>query len=325
MKTIILSTSSYLPENVITNDDLEQFPKAARAIIKAKTGIERRRHANETETVSFMGTQAALCCLKKSQVAPSEVDAVILCSSSPDRIQPASAAVVQNAIHADKAFAFDINSVCSGGIVGLAVADSFIQSGFCRKILLVASEKYSSFLNKNDISTFPYFGDGAAAVLLAASEDKERGIITTILHTDGSRNNDIQIPAGGSLKPGWQVQNTADFYFQMNGRAVYDFVVKVFPEIIQEIAARASIGISAIDRIIPHQANSKLIQTVAETMFSDPSRVYINVRDIGNTAGASVLMALDSAFNDGSVKKGDLILLAAFGGGLTWGGTLIRV
>lgn len=324
-KARAVSTGYYLPQKIVFNKDLQQFPRAAQLAIGLKTGIEARRHASAEETVSYMGAQAALDCLRMSNVDASSIDCIIVTTSSPEKIQPSTAALLQERIEAKNSCAFDINAVCSGSIYGIAIATSFIESGMFDNVLLVSSEKYTSFLNPRDISTYPYFGDGAAAILFSTCSDDNSGVMGTVLHTDGKGSNLIQIPAGGSLLPGWGVDNPSDFYFSMNGQAVYSFVEKVFPEVLHEVCAKAVIPFSSITKIIPHQANEKMIKTIFQKLNIKESQLYMNVREVGNTASASPLIALHSALLEGEVTTGDTVALVAFGGGLSWGATIIKL
>lgn len=324
-KAHVVSTGYYLPKKIVFNKDLQQFPKVAQLAIGLKTGIEARRHASAEETVSYMGAQAALDCLHASNIDAMEIDCIIVATSSPEKIQPPTAALVQERIGAQASCAFDVNAVCSGSIYGIAIATSFIESGMFKNVLLVSSEKYTSFLNPKDISTYPYFGDGAAAILLSYCSNEDIGVLSTVLHTDGQGSNLIQIPAGGSLSPGWGVNNSADFYFSMNGQAVYGFVEKILPEVLHEVCVRAKTPLSSINKIIPHQANEKMLKTIFQKLHVDRSKVYINVKEVGNTASASPLIALHSVILTGEVKTGDTVALVAFGGGLSWGATIIKL
>ena len=200
LRSKIVATGSFVPTKVVKNEDMTQFPPAATLLIAAKTGVRERRHASEGECTSDLAAHAAKAALAKANMAPDCVDCIVLATSSPDRIHPATATRVQHEIGATRAFAFDLNSVCTGGIYALAVADAFIRTGLCKNALVIASEVYSKFLNREDISTYPYFGDGAGAVLLEASHTGE-GLQNVLLRSDGSGADVIQVPGGGSMKP----------------------------------------------------------------------------------------------------------------------------
>lgn len=322
----VLSVGSYIPEKVILNQDLKQFPPRAQNLIEQKTGVKARRYADDKEFTSDLAIKAAKVCLEKVGVSSKELDGIILATSSPDRIQPATATRVQDKIGAPQAFAFDINAVCSGGIYALSCAEAFIRSGKYKKILVIASEVYSRILNPSDFSTLPYFGDGAGAVILARNEkDDNKGILNSILHTDGSGSEVIYIPAGGTMKPGWAVEDKQEFYFRMNGRAVYNFAVQRGSEVVVQCLDQTGISIDEVDCIIAHQANENVLKEIASRIGCSYDKFFVNLQKYGNTAGASVFIALDEALESGRIKQGDLIILVAFGGGLTWGSTMIRL
>lgn len=321
---VIIGTGSYLPEGTIHNEALDQFPKTAKLIISRKTGVFCRHHAASDQCTSDLAFNAAERCLQRSDVPPRKVDAIILSTSSPDRIQPATATRVQHLLNATSAFAFDINSVCSGSTYGIALAQSLIESGTCANVLFVASEVYSKILNPKDFSTFPYFGDGAGAILFGAG-DGRNGVMTSILRTDGSGSDTICIPGGGTMMPFEEIPNAKAIYFQMKGREVFNFAVTKGTEIIQQLLEKAKVSIEDIQCFICHQANVNIILRIAENIGVPDEKFYMNMFCHGNTASASVPIALDEAVSRGMIHAGDLIVTAAFGGGLSWGANLIRL
>lgn len=320
--SLICSTGKYLPGNIIANRDLTQFPVTAAEIITRKTGIVSRRFASPDQCTSDLAIHAAQDCLGKCGIYPEALDAVIVATSSPDRVHPATATRVQQYIEADNAFAFDINSVCSGSTYGLFLADAMIRSGQCKTVLLVAAELYSRMLYPRDFSTFPFFGDGAGAALIAGG-GKGDGILLSILKTRGSGNNVIQVPAGGTMMPLDSVENVRDLFFKMDGKAVYAFAVEQGTNIILELLEEAGVSPRDVQCYIPHQANINIIRQIAENIGVPEERFFVNLDQYGNTAGASVLIALDEAVDCRMVQRGDLVLTVAFGGGLSWGANLI--
>jgi 3-oxoacyl-[acyl-carrier-protein] synthase III len=320
----IISTGSYLPEGTIHNEALDQFPATAKLIISQKTGVFCRHHAASDQCTSDLAFSAAERCLQRSDFPPHKVDAIILSTSSPDRIQPATATRVQHLLQATRAFAFDINSVCSGSTYGIALAQSLIQSGTCANVLFVASEVYSKILNPKDFSTFPYFGDGSGAILFGTGKGKS-GVKTSILRTDGSGNNTISIPGGGTMMPFEEIPNAKAIYFQMKGREVYNFAVSKGTEIIQHLLEKANVSAEDIQCFICHQANVNIILQIAENLGVPDEKFYMNMFRYGNTASASVPIALDEAISRKLMTSGDLIVTAAFGGGLSWGANLIQL
>ncbi len=324
MQSSILSTGSYLPEKIIYNADLTQFPSNSIGIISQKTGILARRHAAPGQYTSDLAFLSAKKCLETANFSADKVDAIIVATSSPDRIQPATAARVQQLLGAVNAFAFDINSVCSGGVYALAIADGLISSGKCKNILVIASEIYSRFLNPGDFSSYPYFGDGAGAVLLGEGKDKML-IKDSILRVDGSGSDLIQIPAGGSMLPGPAVVNAKDWYFKMSGKEVFAFAVKRAPEIINELIKRNNIAKEEVTAVITHQANINIISEIAKLTEIPFEKFFVNLEKYGNTAGASVHIALDEYMDGKDSAESGYLVLCAFGGGLSWSAALIKL
>ncbi len=325
IRSKIVSTGSYVPENVVANDELTNFPKISIPLIEQKTGVKVRRFAEENQSTSDLAFLAAKSCLEKAPIKPCEIEAIILATSSPDRIQPATATRVQHLIGAINAFAFDINSVCSGGIFALYGADSMIRAGFCKNVLVVGAEIYSRYLNPKDFSTYPYFGDGAGAVLLSAASGMDSGIIHSILHSDGSGADTIQVPGGGTMLPGYRIKNHNDFYFRMYGKQVYEFAINKGVEVVNEILTVTGIRKEQIKFIIPHQANINIIKELSARLDFDYDKFVVNVDKYGNTAAASTLIGLDELIKSKKAASNDLIMLVVFGGGLSWGTTLIRL
>lgn len=325
MRSNIRSTGSYVPGNIIKNSDLRQFSSGVIPLIEKKTGVKERRFADDNHCTSDLAIFAARQCLKKVNYDPLDLDAIILATSSPDRIQPATATRVQAHLGALNAFAFDINSVCSGALYAIHLADALIRSGQGRNILVIAAEIYSRYLNPTDFSTYPYFGDGAGAVLITLEEKIDKGVIETILKTDGSKAEVIQVPAGGTMLPCARLENPKDVYFKMVGREVYDFAVNRGTEVIEDIKKRLGICLEDIDFVITHQANINIIKEISIRTNIPLEKFFINLDRYGNTAAASVFIALDELLISGLAHSGHLILLVAFGGGLSWGASLIRI
>ena len=321
---VILGTGSYTPEGVIHNEALDQFPKTAKLLISQKTGVFCRHHADANQCTSDLAFKAAERCLQRSDFPPGKVEAIILSTSSPDRIQPATATRLQHLLQATHSFAFDINSVCSGSIYGIALARALIRSETCANVLFVAAEIYSKILNPKDFATFPYFGDGAGAILFGAS-NHDQGVLSSILHTDGSGSDTICIPGGGTMMPFGTIPDAKSVYFQMKGREVFDFAVQKGTEVIQHLMEKTNLSLESIQCFICHQANVNIILKIAENLGVPEEKFYMNMFRYGNTASASVPIALDEAIQRNIVSKGDLVVTAAFGGGLSWGASLIKL
>jgi 3-oxoacyl-[acyl-carrier-protein] synthase-3 len=324
MRTSILSTGSYLPDKAVPNEALPHFPPTSLPLIEQKTGIKCRRYAAEDQCTSDLGFLAARVCLERARVSTAEIDAILLATSTPDRIQPATATRVQELLGARQAFAFDVNSVCSGGVFAIHMADMLVRSGEARRVLVVASEVYSRFLDPKDFSTRASLGDGAGAVLLGPAEPP-RGIVLSRLHSDGSGNDLIQVPAGGTMMPYSRLTNPRDAYFLMRGREVYEFATAQGEAVVNELLAACGVDRREVAFVVPHQANITVLRDLAARLGIDFSKFVINLDRYGNTAAASVLIALDELMMSGRAQTGDLVVLVVFGGGLSWGATLIRV
>lgn len=313
----IVNTAQYLPANEISNNDLTQFPPKYRQLIEEKAGIKTRRHVTN-ECTSDIGAMAVKQLLDKTGLDPAEIDVLICATSSPDRIQPATATRIQDICGLKNAYAFDLNSVCSGGIYGLKIASSLIKDG-AKNVIVVAAEVYSKLLNPKDIATFPYFGDGAAAVLLSNHGIYELKDI--LLFSDGSGCDVIQVPAGGSMLPALAVKKDRDYYFSMEGQSVYQFACEKGSELIETLGKRNAV---VADRIITHQANLNIIKEIARRTDIPDETFFINVEKYANTAGASVLIALNEYLESEEAKKEEKVILVAFGGGLSWGGCYLK-
>jgi len=324
-RAAVCSTGSYLPETIIPNEALTQFSPEARRLIGEKTGVLSRRCASDEECTSDLAIKAALSCLGKAGIPPEEIEGLVLSTSSPDRMQPATATRVQHEIGAKKAFAFDINSVCSGGSFGIEVSDSLIRSGKYETILLVAAEMYSRILNKKDFSTYPFFGDGAGAVLFCADPSGRRGVVHSCLGTDGAGSNTICVPGGGTRLPYEKITNPRMAYFRMKGEEVFAFSIDKGPEVITRLVAEAKVDLAEVRCFICHQANIHILHRIADILQVPRERFYVNLDRYGNTASASVLIALDEVLSKGMAASGDLVMLVTFGGGLSWGANLIRI
>jgi 3-oxoacyl-[acyl-carrier-protein] synthase-3 len=322
---VIHSTGSYVPETVVTNEELTQFSPEARNMIKVKTGVTARRHAAESACTSDLAILAARFCLQKIDFPPENVEGIVVSTSSPDRMQPATATRVQHELGAKNAFAFDMNSVCSGGSFGVVLADSLIRSGNYETILFVASEMYSKILNPRDFSTYPFFGDGAGAVLFRAESADSRGVLRSSLATDGGGRDVICVPGGGTMLPYEKMTSPRSAYFRMKGAEVLAFSIDKGPKVILKLLGEAGVDAADVKCFICHQANINILEKISERIGVPMDRFFVNLDRYGNTASASVLIALDEAISQGVVARGDLVVLATFGGGLSWGANLIRL
>jgi 3-oxoacyl-[acyl-carrier-protein] synthase-3 len=320
-RSILAGCGGYLPERVVTNDELSRTIDTSDEWIRERTGIRQRHFAGKHETAAFMGTAAAQAALADAGAVPDDVDAIILATSTPDQAFPATALRVQAALGVTRGFGFDLSAACAGFIYGLSVADSMIRTGQTRGVLVIGSEVYSRILNWQDRGTCVLFGDGAGAVFLRAndvSDDDRRGVLSTHIHAQGTLGDILYVDGavGQPDKPGHLV---------MNGREVFRHAVTRLAEAVEEALAANGLTHADVDWLVPHQANSRIIDAMGRKLKLPPERVVMTVDRHANTSAASVPLALAEARADGRIGAGDLVLLEALGGGLTWGSALVRL
>lgn len=292
--------------------------------IERKTGIIERRWASDHEAASDLATRAAEKALEMVGIGSDEIDLIIVSTTSPDMIFPSTACLVQRNINARHASAFDIFASCSGFIYGLSIADSYIRSGSIKRILLISSEIKSRFISRNDPSTYMIFGDGAGAVVVEKG-DSERGILSIRISADGSRSDIIQLQGGGSRSPiSNKTLEGGLHYIKMQGGRLFKAAVRKLKEEISDIAKENGIDLDEVKQFIIHQANLRILKAVAAKLKIPEKKMLITLDLIGNTSSSSIPIALDMATREGRLKKGDLLIVAAFGGGVTWGSALIR-
>ena len=320
----ILGTGGYVPAQIVPNTHFDYLVEDADQWIHSRTGIRERRFAAAEESTSDLATNAALLALENADIDPLELDCIIVATSTPDMILPATACMVQKNIGAAKAFAFDMNAVCSSFIYGVELADNLIRSGKYRKVLLIGADTYSKILDMDDKTTAPLFGDGAGAVILGAGLSG-KGIQHSVMQSDGNGWELIQVPSSGSRKPVTAESIAAkENTFKMAGKSVFTFATDVIPRIITDLAERGGVRAEEIDHIIPHQANVRIIDFISKKTGIPKEKFLLNLDRYGNTAAGSVGLALDENRRNGVIKPGDLVLMMGFGGGLSWGGVLFR-
>ncbi len=316
----ITGTGGYLPENVVTNFDLEKIVDTTDQWIRERTGIEQRHIAVEGETTVDLAEEASRRAIEAAGINAQDIDLIIFATSTPDKIFPSSACILQARLDIHGCPAFDIQAVCTGFIYALTVAEKFIKSGTSKKALIVGAEIFSRILNWEDRTTCVLFGDGAGAVILEASE--ETGILSTHIHADGKYENLLRVPYG--IGEGYDQVKAGKAYVEMKGNEVFKMAVNTLGRIVDETLAANNMVKSDIDWLVPHQANTRIISATAKKLKMSMDRVVVTVRTHGNTSAASVPLALDVAVRDGRIKKNELLLLEAFGGGFTWGSVLVR-
>ena len=317
----LAGTGSALPARILTNADLEKFVDTSDEWIASRTGIRQRHVVAEGETTADLAERAARAAMEAAGVQASELDLIVLGTTTPDLIFPSTACLVQHRLGANGCGAFDVNAACSGFLYALSIADAFIRAGIHRTILVVGAETLTRMIDWDDRGTCVLFGDGAGAVVLKA--DAEAGILSTHLHADGGKKDLLYNPVGVSV--GFDTtQKNAGALVRMTGNEVFKHAVKALDSVVDETLAANGLDKSAIDWLIPHQANLRIIEATAKRLQMPMDRVIVTVDRHGNTSSGSVPLALDEAVRSGKVQRGQLLLLEAFGGGFTWGSALIR-
>jgi 3-oxoacyl-[acyl-carrier-protein] synthase III len=313
-----------VPRQVVTNDDMAQRIDTSDEWIRTRTGIAERRIAGPDECTSVLATAAGREAIERADLTPADIDMVIVATCTPDRPFPATACAVQANLGIKRAPAFDITAACSGFIYGMSVATSMIQSGMSRNLLLIAVDLFTHFIDWTDRNTCVLFGDGAGAVVLQASE-QPLGLLSTRLGANGEGETLMAVDAGGTRLPTTpELLAQGKQYVHMNGREIFKHAVRDMCDSALRAVEAAGLGLSDISLVIPHQANLRIIDAVAKRLEIPMDRVVVNIDRYGNTSAASVPIALYEAVQQGRVKDGDYLLLTAFGGGLTWGSTVIR-
>lgn len=325
MKTAILGTGSYLPEEIFANEELEDRIGLCRGWIFEKTRIHERRVAAPHEATSDLAAHAARRALAAAGMQATDIDLIVLATSTPDQPMPATACHVQAAIGATRAAAFDVDAVCSGFVYALSVANAMLVAyPACSTALVIGADIYSRILDYTDRRTAILFGDGAGAVVLGKVPDG-KGLLTSTLSSDGRSADLIQIPAGGSRTPASPrtLQEGAHF-FKMDGREVRRLAAEKMAAVVKDLCTAAGVTLSDVDLIVPHQANGVMLADLAETLSLGPGVLHLTVGKYGNTGAASVPLTLDDAVRVGRLKQDSLLLLVAFGGGITWAGAALR-
>ena len=323
MGTVVLGTGSCLPKRVLTNKELESIVDTSDEWIRARTGIETRHIAGEGEQTYQLAAEAAKKALDSAGISADEVGLIVLGTISAHMLMPSCACYVQKEIGAVNAFAFDLNAACSGFLYGLDLADKYIRADPTMKVLVIGAETLSNRLNWKDRNTCILFGDGAGAAVCGYSES-DSGIIGSNMFSDGKLWNLLYMHAPEGPNPALAVDGRVDEYILMEGREIFKHAVRAMENAVRVLLEKEKINIDSIRLIIPHQANIRILKNLTDRLKVPQSKVFINVSKYGNTSAASIPIALDEANSSGLIEKGDTILFCAFGGGLTWGATLIK-
>lgn len=320
----IIGIGSYLPKKILTNVDLEKIIDTSDEWITTRTGIKQRHIAAQEEATSDLATQAALSGLHDAGMHPKQLDMILVATFTPDTMMPSTASQVQKNIGATNACALDINAACSGFVYGLVVAHQFIVTGAMDNVLVIGAETLSRYLDWNDRTTCVLFGDGAGAAVISRTDDGS-GILDWHLGTDGAQPRENLILVGSGCANGqFAALERKINYIRMNGRAIFKFSVDILPDVIMNVLRKSDLTLDEINIIIPHQANKRIIESAAERLGLSIEKFYVNIDRRANTSAASIPIAMVDAQNEGKLKKGDMVVVAGFGAGLTWGSIILR-
>ena len=320
INTVIRGVGMYLPNKILTNNDISEFVETSHEWIYERTGIKQRHIAAEDQMTSDLAYQAALDAIQDANISAQEIDLIILATSTPDQVFPSTAVKLQDLLNIRSGAAFDIHAVCSGFIYALSMADNLIKSGKYKKILVVGSEVYSRILDWKDRSTCVLFGDAAGAFILEGQEKDviNTGIIESIIRSDGQYRSKLYCDGGPSMK------TSSDCFINMDGKEVYKHAVEKQTVIVEDLLDSLGINIDAIDWFVPHQANLRILQTTAKKLKLKEEKIIVTVDRHANTSSASIPVAMATAIKEHKIKRGDMLLLEAFGAGFTWGAILLR-
>jgi len=320
----ILGTGSALPEKVLTNLDLEKMVETSDRWITERTGIKERHVAGPQDTTSTLSVKASRKALEMAGISGPDLDLIICSTISPDMPLPSTAALIQRDLGARACCAFDLAAACSGFLFGITVADQFIRNGRCKRVLVIGAELLSRYVDYKDRATCVLFGDGMAAAVLGPVTPPS-GILGSDLHTEGLYADHLYIPAGGTaFPPSHETIARGDHYIKMRGNELFKVAVRNMEEVSRRVLEKAQVCASQVDLFIPHQANQRITEAVRERLGVAPEKVYTNIDRVGNTSSASIPICLDECVRAGRLKRGDMILMAAFGAGVTWGAVLMR-
>ncbi|MCP4408352.1 MAG: ketoacyl-ACP synthase III [Gammaproteobacteria bacterium] len=316
----ITGTGGYLPEKILTNQDLERMVDTSSEWIIDRTGIKERHVAAKGETTCDLAVIAARRAMEAAQRNPEDIDLIIMATTTPDKIFPSTACLLQHRLDIHGCAAFDVQAVCTGFVYALGIADRFVRTGGARCALVVGAETTSRIIDWTDRGTCVLFGDGAGAIVLEESE--EPGILSSHLHADGRYEHLLNVPYG--ISQGFDKTKNGEAYLYMKGNEVFKMAVKTLGRIVDETLVANNITKSDIDWLVPHQANNRIIEATARKLKMSMDRVVVTVDMHGNTSAASVPLALDAAVRDGRIKRGETLIMEAFGGGFTWGSALVK-
>ncbi len=321
----VVGIGSFVPEKILTNEELCNIVDTSDEWITSRTGIKERRIAEDGLTTSDIAAAAAKKAIKISGLNPQDIELILVGTVTPDMIFPSTSCIVQNKLGLKNAAAFDISAGCSGFIYSLSVADSFIKSGKYKNVLVIGADLLSRITDYADRSTCVLFGDGGGAVVLTANAENNRGILSTHMHSEGGHNETLMLKAGGSLMPASIISvNNGEHYIKMKGAELFKYAVNYLRDVAEEAMESNNFKPEDIDLFVPHQANVRIIEATAKKLRFPMKKVFVNVEKYGNTSSGSIPIALDEAYSSGRIKESSVVLIDAIGAGLTWASSIIR-
>lgn len=322
--SFILGTGSYLPQKELTNHDLESIVETSDEWISTRTGIKARRIAGPGEETSKIATFAARNAMEMAGVVPAEIDLIIVGTMTNEMTMPSCACLVQKALEATNAFAFDLNAACCGFLYALDMADAYVRRDPTMKVLIIGAENLSARTNWQDRNTCVLWGDGAGAAVVTGPTSLKSGLLGSQLYADGSLYHLLSMDSARGMNPDLSNANNVGSYIKMEGKDVFKFAVKAMANAVVQVLKQQDMTIDDISVVIPHQANIRILRSLLERLSIPPEKAYVNIHKYGNTSAASVPIALDEANRAGMLHKGDIVLFCAFGGGFTWGASIVK-
>ncbi len=324
-RAVVTGYGSFAPEKILTNDELAKMVDTSDEWITTRTGIKVRHITADSESTAFLATQAAQRALAEAHLDPADVELIIVATITPEMVFPSTASFVQRALKAEKAWVFDLAAACSGFVYGLSIVQQFLESGRLRNALVIGAETLTKITDWTDRTSCILFGDGAGAVVLERRDDGAKGILYSTMYSDGDRWEALNCQAYGSRHPASkELEDPKKIYMQIKGREVYQQAIRRIVETVNECLDACNLKLEDIAMVISHQMNARIIESASKRLGLPDEKVFININEYGNTSAASVPIAFDECVRKGKIKRGDIVVLVAFGAGLTWGANVIQ-
>ena len=324
-RAIITGYGSFVPDKILTNDDLSKMVDTSDEWITTRTGIKTRHITEDNETTAYLASKAAKRALEQANLKAEDLELIIVATITPEMVFPSTANFVQKELNADNAWAFDLAAACSGFVYGLSIVQQFIESGRHKNALVIGAETLTKITNWKDRGSCILFGDGAGAIVLERADNGRKGVLYSAMYSEGNRWEALSCQAYGSRNPVWkELDDPNKIYMDINGREVYQHAIRRIVEIVTHCLDYCGLSFNDVSMFIPHQMNARIIESAAKRLELPDEKVYINIAEYGNTSAASIPIALDECIRKGRIKRGDIIVLVAFGAGLTWGANVIE-